>query len=69
MEKRIFDMSDFIRGNDFASEDASELEKNRCGDALTMVFINMQPLEGVYPLDESFDNGTLFPSLNKPWEV
>lgn len=32
---------------------------------LTMAFVNMQPLDSVYELDEAFKNGTLFPNLNK----
>lgn len=34
---------------------------------LTMAFIDMQPLESVYPLDAAYCNGTLFPNLNKPF--
>lgn len=36
-------------------------------DVLTMVFINMQPLDSVYPTDAALKNGTLFPNLNKPF--
>ena len=40
-----------------------------CTDPLTMVFINMRPINGVYPLDKAFCRGTLFPELDKPWMV
>lgn len=38
-----------------------------CTYPLTMVFINMQPLNDVYPLDKAFCRGTLFPELDKPF--
>ena len=38
-----------------------------CIDPLTMVFINAQPFGKVYDTDEAFENGTLFPDLNKPF--
>ena len=34
---------------------------------LTMAFVDMQPLESVYSLEDSFCNGTLFPNINKPF--
>ncbi len=37
------------------------------GGVLTMVFVDMQPLENLYPAEISFNNGTLFPNLNKPF--
>jgi len=37
------------------------------GGILTMAFVNMQPLESVYPEKTAFCNGTLFPDLNKPF--
>ncbi len=41
--------------------------RNIPDDVLTMAFINMQPLESVYPPETSFSNGTLFPNINKPF--
>lgn len=35
-------------------------------DVLAMAFVNMQPLDTVYSLNESFRRGTLFPDLDKP---
>ena len=32
---------------------------------LIMAFVDMQPINGVYPENVAFCNGTLFPNLNK----
>ncbi len=75
MDRRMFDMSEFYRASsDMRSEPVID-ERSRmntetdeeCTDPLTMVFINMQPIDRVYPLSEAFDEGTLFPNLNKPF--
>lgn len=34
---------------------------------LTMAFVDMQPLDSVYPEETAFRCGTLFPNLNKPF--
>lgn len=34
---------------------------------LTMAFVDMQPLDSVYPESTALCNGTLFPNLNKPF--
>lgn len=34
---------------------------------LAMAFVDMQPLESIYPVAEGFENGTMFPNLNKPF--
>ena len=34
---------------------------------LAMAFVNMQPLERLYSLDEAYKSGTLFEDLNKPY--
>lgn len=39
----------------------------RNGGILTMAFVDMQPLESVYPESTAFCNGSLFPNLNKPF--
>ena len=75
MDRRMFNMSEFYRADsDMRSEPVRD-ERSRintetdeeCTDPLTMVFINMQPLDSVYPLNEAYDEGTLFPNLNKPF--
>lgn len=74
MDRKTFDMSEFYRADtNMQSEPLREerprinTESGDCTDPLTMVFINMQPLDSVYPLSEAFDAGTLFPNLNKPF--
>lgn len=37
------------------------------GGILTMAFVDMQPLDSIYPPETSFKNGTLFPNLDKPF--
>ena len=76
MDRKMFDMSEFYRmSGDMRNEPIKE-ERTRmhmgndngdCKEPLTMVFINMQPLDSVYPLREAYCNGTLFPNLNKPF--
>ena len=39
----------------------------RMGSVLAMAFVDMQPIESVYPEDTAFCNGTLFPNLNMPF--
>ena len=34
---------------------------------LTMAFVDMQPLESVYPVETAFVNGSLFPNIDKPF--
>ncbi len=70
----MLDMSEFyrdtgyMRGNAFKSDHNHIMHKeSACNDPLTMVFINMQPLDNVYTPHEAFCNGTLFPNLNKPF--
>ncbi len=41
--------------------------RDRNDGILTMAFVDVQPLESVYPLDAAYSNGTLFPNLNKPF--
>lgn len=76
MDRKMFDMSEFYKGSgriaEVADYDARMMRStpgkdSECEDPLTMVFINMQPLDSVYSLDEAFCNGTLFPNLNKPF--
>ena len=37
-----------------------------CG-ILTMAFVDMQPLDSVYPANTAFKNGPLFPNIDKPF--
>ena len=67
MERKQFDISDFYkavacRGRECIS--GSE-QPDKCEKPLTMVFINMQPLENVYSQDEPCSR-TL---TNRFWEV
>lgn len=41
--------------------------EDRNDGILTMAFVDMQPLESVYPCDTAFTNGTLFPNIDKPF--
>lgn len=41
--------------------------ENMNGGILTMAFVDMQPLDSVYSPQSAFCNGTLYPSLNKPF--
>ena len=34
---------------------------------LTMVFMDMQPLDSIYSPETAFCNGTLFPNIDKPF--
>jgi len=34
---------------------------------LTMVFMDMQPLDSIYPPETALKNGTLFPNIDKPF--
>lgn len=45
----------------------NNMSHTECEDGvLAMAFVNMQPLDTVYSLSESFRRGTLFPDLDKP---
>ena len=41
--------------------------KHMNGGILTMAFVDMQPLESVYPPETAFCSGSLFPNINKPF--
>ena len=74
---KMFDMSDFYRTNSYneaipvlaqmQQPDTALRRVRECKDPLTMVFINVQPFGRVYDTEEAFENGTLFPDLNKPF--
>lgn len=44
-----------------------ETPQNRNDGILTMAFVDMQPLDTVYPNETAFSSGTLFPNLDKPF--
>lgn len=44
---------------------ASPMPRNN--GVLAMAFVDMQPLDSVYPEEKAFCNGTLFPNLNMPF--
>lgn len=48
---------------DFCVEAANKDNSN----VLAMAFVNMQPLDTVYPNETAFSSGTLFPNLDKPF--
>ncbi len=37
------------------------------GGILTMAFVDMQPLDSVYPPETAFSCGSLFPNITKPF--
>ena len=41
--------------------------KNRNDGILTMAFVDMQPLESIFSMNDAFKKGTLFPDLCKPF--
>ncbi len=36
-------------------------------EILTMAFVNMQPIDNVYEIEEGFSRGTIFPNIDKPF--
>ena len=44
-----------------------EVRSQNTDGVLTMAFVNMQPLDGVYSPEMALSNGTLFPNVNKPF--
>ncbi len=41
--------------------------RNTNNGILTMAFVDMQPLDSVYPNETAYCSGTLFPNLDKPF--
>lgn len=41
--------------------------QDRSNGILTMVFMDMQPLDSIYPPETALKNGTLFPNIDKPF--
>ena len=44
-----------------------ESPKNMNNGILTMAFVDIQPLDTVYPNETAYSSGTLFPNLDKPF--
>ena len=76
MDRRIFDMMNIYNGlgeKDQPQNDC-KIENDYCVSSpkdfldgtLTMAFVNMQPIDSVYDTETAFNNGSLFPNLNKP---
>ena len=76
MDRRIFDMMNIY--NEFGEKTTKPSECYYNGDycvpspkdfldgTLTMAFVNMQPIESVYDTETAFNNGSLFPNIDKP---
>lgn len=82
MEKSLRDIANMLKQTEMMTPEglhctATDCNKNNycnaptprslTGGILTMAFVDMQPLNEVYELDEAFKNGTLFPNINKPF--
>ena len=83
MEKRIYEFGELYNNRPMVSDckncknetiptcintDFCVVEPRHHNDGiLTMAFVDMQPLESVYPESTAFCNGSLFPNLNKPF--
>lgn len=79
MDKRISNMLEMERNENRYSNSAVTVppcistdycvqsHKDMNGGILTMAFVDMQPLESVYPPETAFCSGTLFPNINKPF--
>ncbi len=46
---------------------APPMPRNVNNGVLAMAFVDMQPIDGVYPEETAFCSGTLFPNLNMPF--
>ena len=75
MDRRIFDMTNTNNESENKINEFEESENNDfclpspkdLGDGtLTMAFVNMQPIDSVYDIKTAFDNGSLFPNIDKP---
>lgn len=81
MDRRMFDMSDFFRDTAFIKQDENNAIHKDCYDSnfcvktppqinngiLTMAFVDMQPINTVYEIEEGYDKGGIFPNINKPF--
>lgn len=79
MDRKMFDINDFRNrvNNDnfentkpqicFDTNFCKPQETQSSEGILTMAFVNPQPLDYVYEEGMAFNNGTLFPNINKPF--
>lgn len=79
MDKRILEMLEMQRNLTNSLSDSKPIPscintdfcvktpRNMNKGILTMAFVDMQPIDSVYPLDTSFECGSLFPNINKPF--
>ena len=69
MDRRIFDMLErYNQANGKTQERLINADDNGNFDGiLTMAFVNMQPIDSVYEIDEGFHKGTIFPNIDKPF--
>lgn len=78
MDKRILEMLEMHRNSSNQSRTVDipscinndycvSTPRNMNDGILTMAFVDMQPLESVYPSETAFDNGSLFPNIDKPF--
>ena len=79
MDKRILEMLEMQRNLSNSVSPASNIPacintdycvsspRNMNDGILTMAFVDMQPLESVYPPETAFECGSLFPNITKPF--
>ena len=82
MEQRHYDLAEMLRDAEgknayvrrnqpippcINTEYCLPTPENKNGGILTMAFVDMQPLESVYPTEIAFCNGSLFPNIDKPF--
>lgn len=79
MDRRMLDLSDYYADLGRGSEKAEVMNQGcngncsrntsdkECDCVLAMAFVNMQVWDDVYSSRDAYNNGTLFPELNKPF--
>ena len=79
MDKRILEMLEMQRNLSNSVPSSSNIPscintdycvstpRNMNDGILTMAFVDMQPLESVYPPETAFSCGSLFPNITKPF--
>ncbi len=79
MDSKIFDMLEhykqvnktekiFKEKDNFKSDFCLDTDYTaKSPEILTMVFVNMQPIDNVYETEEGFTRGTIFPNIDKPF--
>ena len=75
MDRRVFEMLEmYNRANNHTNNNhvnndyCIKTDYNANADGiLTMAFVNMQPIDSVYEIDEGFHKGTIFPNIDKPF--